>query len=755
MARAIGLLQPGGRDIGLLQQSGAGGEQTIVPGSIGPGSSLGEPTLVAPQSITPAGIASTASLGAPTLIGSPQDIVPAGIASGVALGEPRLANTLTIRPGGIDSTAALGEPELTGGPRVIFPGSIGPGSKLGAPALIGGETGLQSFVAGANRTRWMRRGTMTIRSQTRGRWSGYVEYHNTPNGYPHHVDTDLEWIRPAVGMPVIFVEFGRNIFRGCISEVEVERLSGSNVLTYKCHLLDKSARCDSRLTRRVYLPTEDAADVVRDIVQLSLNGEGIVLDGAFPALLGAIGAPIQAFSTVTQAFDQIAAITGMPWFIDLNQTLYFVDPTLAEDAPFSISETSENWVEESLTLRETLTDYRNVQVVQSNRRIEPGDGEGTSGSRTETYTLLDAGGGIGYQEEARNRQGFPLPDGYIALQFPILQVTSVTVNDSPVDAYDISDPAWEAFINESGFLEQAFFYQRNTDFIAPVLSLSPGDVIVVTYVPSNNTAVNSATDPLTVTASTNPLPGEQGGTCGSGIYEHVEQVNDITTENEALAIASKLIEKFSVVPKIIQFSTTSAGLEVGHKINVNVPRNLIEDEDFFITSISGRSKDGTDLGALSTFEYRITAENISDRGNTLKFWERFYARTRHPSPFDSTIPTTIVLGPGSALQEGVSFTNPGRLNVSGILVKIVALFNDPPEDQDLIIDILINGASILDTAKIRIPAGDSSQLEFENFAAPVIQGYVGDRVDVTASYEVTGSDPVAARNGTVYLLWTA
>lgn len=788
MAWDLGALQTGSMSLGALQAEEAepqeitpdsigpvatlgapalslsSGNQTITPTSIGPVATLGSPELLGPQVLTPTGIGPLATLGEPTLSGAPVSISPVGIAAGTTLGEPRLANVISISPDSRASTLALGEPELLGQDRFLFPEGLGPTARLGPPTLQGGETGLQVFIAGVDRSRWLRRGTAsnasppTVRSQTRGRWTASVEFHNVPGGHPHHIDTSLEWIRPKVGMTFLLKEFGRTVFRGCLSQIESERLPGSpHVLIYRCDAKDKSYICDHRIVRRVFAAEEDAADVVLEILGEFLNGEGIALDPEFPASLGALGTPLNANITVTQAFDAISAATGRPWFIDLNQVLYFADPTVAEAAPFSVTESSGTWIDGSIRVRETLTDYRNVQIVVSNRLLQPGDGTtGAVATRVESYTLLDAGGGVGYQEEARAYSDFPLPDGYILVTQPIGSVLEVKINGVAKPVYLITDPAWEAFINESGFLVQAFFWTNpGTRFIAPVLALSAGDVIQVTYTPQVATASQQSGDPLEVTASSTPLPGEQDGTCGSGIFEHVHQVNDVETEDEADALATKLLEKFSVVPVEVRFQTDRTGLQVGQKLTFNVPRHWPDALSLFITGLSGRSPDGTDLGNLSSFRYDVTADNIGDRGNWVKFWEDFYGRTRHPRPLEATDRTIIVLGPGTAIVEAINFTNPGILGITGRLVKIEARFEDPPEDQDLIIDVKLNGASVMDSENIRIPAGSTATLEFTNFASPVIQGYEGDIITISTEYSVTGADPVAARNGTLVLHWSA
>lgn len=734
--------------------------QTTEPGSIPSTESWGDVNVAGP--VNPDSIPSAESWGSPTI--NAQQSVDAGtIASGESWGSPRVANVKTLRPDSIPSAESWGSPKLTGVLRPIIAGSILSGESWGAPTIIGGLESLQIFVGGYDRTRWLKRGTATMQSQSLGRWTGECTFLNTPSGDPRLVDTVLDWT-PLRGQTVLIKEFGDTIFRGCIKNEKISRELDTDLLLTDCILGDKSSICDRRVIRKSYpdvsqgLQQWDIADVIRDIVANFLDGEGITLDPALPDSLGDLTSPLSPFITVTQAFDNIYNMSGLNWFIDKNQTLFFLDSGDAAAAPFSVTETSRNW--RSLVATISDDDYRNRQFVVSNSKIIPADNGGVGGvpSKTESYTMIDSGTGDPVIPDHTGLQNLTTPPGYVYVNFSISSVVSIKVNGAAKTVYamedltsDIlfgADQSWWTFFRSGA---------ANTSFIEGRSYPAPGDVIEVEYIPPSDAAAAgvSTDDVLSIEAPFDPPLGEQFGTCGSGRYDAVEQVNDINTAEGIESVAAGLLDRSGVIPKQVDFETDVPGLQVGQLLQVNVPRQQLNDGagplGMFITQLNGASNpDGEDLGHRSSFRWQVTAMNLPDVGNWIKTWERLWRRTQHPVPIDRPVAATIVLGQGAPLLAG-AVLNPYPLVETGQLAEVVGIFASPPQDQDLVLDLLINGVSILDSAKFVVPAGTTTLVSLTTFANVAVWLRKNDILTVRVSYRITGPNPVAARSGVVSL----
>lgn len=752
----------------------------ILAASIGTQESWGTPNVAGP--CNPDSILTAESWGTPVL-NVEQDVTPTSIATAESWGSPRVSNVETVSPATITSEEAWGSPVLSQSVRPIFAASILSSESWGAPDVGGGTATLQVFVGNYDRSRWqLRPGGINLTQRTLGRWTGTAIFQNCPVRDADGVldmtalDTVNEFV-PAFGMTVLIKEFGRTLFRGCIREVEAKRHPGTNLCVYTCQLADKGTLCERRVVTKYYPAASepdavqwDMADVIRDIVTNFLNGEGIDVDPDLPATLGLLSAPIQQYITVAQAFDQLRDLLGYAgWFIDLTQTLVFTEVTGVEDAPFELLETELRWRE--LSVRVTDQDYRNRQYVMSNRKLIPGD-DGVP-SNAETYELLrwgdrpnaaiqpsiydDEGG---YQRRVFD-EGFP-PYFYFT-EFGIDRIISAKLNGVEVTVLKSDEMTFEQWDEFRSGTERVWAYDGNGSSLVIFPSLfsdphtplnSPGDIIEITYLPSSASSQTGTaqSDVFSVEEPIEPLPGEKFGTCGSGRYEHVEQVNDVFTREAGQALAAGLLARSGGIPKIVSFETDVPGFQVGQRIYANIPRNLLSDEEMFVTELEGTSLEGTDLGQQSSFRWRISASNRPDVGSWLKTWQRLWRRTQHPTPLPRIAPTTIILGSGRSLRSGEEM-NPGKIDETGQLVDVVAVFLDPPEDQDLVIDVRLDGVSIFSSAKLVIPAGETGDVRPEALAQTPLYAFKDQTVTVNISYRVTGANPVAARNGSVKLRW--
>lgn len=786
----IGAYQQGGPDIGALQSQFAGPqtidpdsiltaeswgsalvgfEQTISPGSILSGESWSSDTLISrEQEIFPGFIPSAESWGTPIVAGPvnpdsiesaeswgtptlnvEQAVSPGTIASTESWGSVDVALVETVSPDSILSAESWGTAVLSIVNRPVFPDSIPSAEDWGDVEVNGGTLALQVFVGNYDRTRWHHRGTLRVRSQTRGRWSGSIQFQNVPDGHMELLDTDDDW-HPLRGQTILIKEFQEILFRGCIRSIVASRPMSTNFVLYDCVLADKGSICDHRVVTRSYPGSADGGEVwtiaamVNDVIANYLNNEGISLGSDLTAE-GNLDVATPSMVSVTQIFDLVTTLTGLEWFVDHLQKLRFVEPDSAGLCPFEITETSNNW--RNLRVEETDVDFRTHQYVVSNRRISPT--VGATPSIVESYTLEDYGTGhvgypdnMGYQRKAVEQYGFP--PYTIFVNFPIQTVLSVTVNSVDVPFADYADAV-------EGDLFGTWFYQAGAAYIDASPYNDPGDVVEITYTPwSAIPATVADTDLFVISVPPGAPAGEQFGTCGSGRYDRVEQVNDVSTREGMNAIAEGLRSMLGVIPRNATVEVDMLGAEVGQRIYGDVPRQLWPDEHMFITGIEWTEESsGMDLGQGTMGRTVITATNRPGVGNWIKRWERLYRLTQHPQPLVRIQPLTAHFT--GTVRAGNNITTPGKVPETGQLVRIIAKFKDAPVDQDLVLTILRNGVSILTSAKLVIPEGETGDVVLEEFAEAFLYLAKDDTITVNASYNILGPSPVGAKQGTVQL----
>lgn len=720
------------------------------------------------------GIPSPAAVGVPTL-NQETDLVAIGIPSPAAMGVPIIYHAQSIIAEGIPSPAAMGTPTVSGGPQRIQARGIESKAQMGMPSIspislgvqlwIGGvkvcDSGIPGFpslislegTANSGLSATSTPQPLQITSQTIGRWTAIFDFY----------DPD-QTAFPEVDQTFLAIENGVRIVGGGISAVTVDRYEGGTVKQcFHCTAQDWSAILDRRTVKNAtYAAGSDIAGIVLDIynnVLLNPN-EGITANSVPP-----IGGPLGVTDTtevfqmvsVTQAYNQLAIDTGCIWWVDAFADLHFVDYTETPTCPFSITSNSGNW--RALTATGTLLGYGNIVIATSNltavpgiaqqqsQGLSPGDPGYGAPVVTETYTLPQAAAA------ARD-----LYIGSLVTQFPMAQITRLLLNGS-----DITDAVYSGL---SGFdFEQVYWYfpgfnllyPPNTANAAPVFPAPPntapypiaGDVLEISYIPiaqAQSSVIALGGGPL--------IPSTPGlaGTWGSGTFEIVAQVKNINVQGDLVAIANAKLAQSDVVPIQLQFETDEPGAVVGQAMPVAIPESYLPNTlKFTITYIQMTLQPGV-LEYGSQFRTVIQATTGQDLGNSTTWQERLVARTENPLPIQQFGAVTFTLAPGGSLEAGPLITGPEWLESGGPLVSVWAGFTTPPTDQNVTIDVLDNGVSIL-AAPIIIPAGSTAQV-FGVLASTGLAVALGDLLTVNIAYQVTGLAPTPAGNGTVQVRWS-
>lgn len=551
-------------------------------------------------------------------------------------------------------------------------------------------------------------------------------------------------------------------------------MSTDRTIKYYCTALDKSAILNRRVVKKNYEVGQDAADVVRDIAANFLNGEGLNTDGV-PTSLGTLGSTLVLnLVTVANAFDQIYNLIAAQWWVDsTTSTIYFRPLSEAPTAPIEITETSQNW--RDLVVESTLEDYRNKQYVRTNLNILPGSsgspGEVEAPRRTETYTVP---------------QAFALSAGLLLgaakLDFSILRIVSIKMTRTGVFT-DKDQPVYNAIDAGLNYnLDPVWWYTPDSPYVTPpgngsgapspfpdppVLADMPqvGDVVTIEYIPSNYTATVQSQSPLSPSPGEGIFtpPGTDLGTCGSGVYEAVDQVTDIQYEDDLNAVAAGILQRSGGVPAKILLSTDHPGVMPGQKIPVYLPRMFLEQSGgptfLYVIEVSG-GQEANNLGSNvqnpgpdASFRWQVVASNRRDYGDYIKFMQRFLKRTDLPLPIVQYEEATFILSPGGSVSSGTNLTNNYIVGRSGRLVECLISTPTPPTDQNLRIDITANGVSIFDGVQAVLPDGETELVRATNFAQDPLYLTKDDILNIGASYQILGVSPTAAGNVTVKLRW--
>lgn len=549
-----------------------------------------------------------------------------------------------------------------------------------------------------------------------------------------------------LGQTVLIMEGRYRYFAGCVSEIALDLFEGPGfpyMVVWHVQANDKAGIFDHRVVLTQTIPAgTDGADAIRDLFNSTvacnppLSAEGITLNNV-PASLGALTSDIVInLWTVSKVLDTICDQLDCTWFVDTTNDLHVQAADDLVTAPFSISTLSNNF--RKAQMKSTLLEYRTKQYALSDQNIVPSaTSQGPSGiATTETWTL---------PQQAAEDRGFLF--GSVITNFMMLQVTSLKVNGVAQPIHLGTElinfrHSWWYFPN-TPYLIPPNAANTNPFPLPPVLSPDPiaGDVIEISYIAPQQQARVQTGDPLEPAT----------GTCGSGVYEAVEQVKGITDQTDLDNIAAAILARRGGIPKTLSFETDKPGLQVGMSLPVDIPRLDLASTSLVITSMDGTAQEGK-LEYGSVFRWKVQASNIPDLGNPDKWVERLVRRTENGTPISRYEEATFILAPGGAsLTTGVVDSNDYIIKNTGrVFLMYASASNNPPQDQDLQIEILSQQQGII--GQVTIPAGSTALAQQTVFVQPdPFYLYKDDVLTASVAYVVTGADPVNASNVTLGL----
>jgi hypothetical protein len=648
--------------------------------------------------------------------------------------------------------------------------AIPTGESWPIPVIQGGDGGLRVFLGGVDLTSLavtsafspQGAGTnalaSTIVSQAIGRATLTIDYVDiggllVPGEFPN--------AQELCGVTIKVVEAGLTLFAGCIDTVGVDRempFSTPACITYHITALDKTSICDHRVVTGYVFPAgSDIAQDVLYVVANFLNGEGITTQGVpTDGSLGDLDSATSGqYETVRQMFDELATDAGCVWWIDQYGVLYFQPVTSLPVAPWGLDETQPDapfrnslgtpMVQNSVSGGSQTSGFRNKEYVVSNLNTVPGSNPAGGGGTTPTGTVET----ITFTEGEPGVWDDPPGTPYgILSSLPIGNIQSLTVNGVTQTVYELSSYAGQTSSGAGDFL---WAYLAGGTQVGPTFGPIPsGAAIVITYTPGNGSnpasvVVGSASNPLTPT-------GPTFGHCGSGVFEVIDQVKNVSSIADLNALAQSFLNRSGAIPQILTFETDKPGLFVGQGLSVYLPSLGIPGTGstpvtFVISQISGTAQDWY-LAYGSFYRWTVTAINNYDPANWITYYSRMIAQSENALPVLQAKSYSWALGNGSNVAAGTGLTNPLQVQSTGLLVTVAIAAQVPPVNQNLQVQLFADGLLF---ATIILGAGATPNV-FVTQTIPAASGiylYTGQVLTISATYLPTGGTPAKAQGVTV------
>lgn len=298
--------------------------------------------------------------------------------------------------------------------------------------------------------------------------------------------------------------------------------------------------------KRQYRVTASGAgtvNVVIDDVRLVQASTYFSQVGVTDADTPVLGSAKFNYEQVSDAIKQIADAVGNDWYIDPDRVLYFYQAsTLA--APFSLTDSSQNFVWDSLSTSDDLSTIKNQVYVRG------GEYQGSS----TTYDQTADGNAINFRSPYK------------------LKAIAVSVGgvSRTVGIDNIDDPA--------SFYCLYNFNEKNLKFPSA-------------NKPANGTLVSMTGNPMIPVIVKR---GDATSIAAHGIFEHVIIDKSITTLQGARDRAASELRNYRDTLVEGGFKTDTPGLRAGQTITITIASRAI-DETFIIQTVNYTMKSPTEM----------------------------------------------------------------------------------------------------------------------------------------------------------------
>lgn len=181
--------------------------------------------------------------------------------------------------------------------------------------------------------------------------------------------------RPEVNKEVILTHNGTKVFGGVTVVVNVR--TERKIVYYEVECKDYSQYLNRKLVTERY-EDQTVAYIINDLLNLYAS------DFTDNNVVGTLTIKSVAFNRITvgEAIKKLAAITNYSWYVDYDKDIHFF-PKAEEVAPFALSDSSGNYVFDSLQIQEDISQIKNSILVEGgdvtsdSTRTKTHDGDGS------------------------------------------------------------------------------------------------------------------------------------------------------------------------------------------------------------------------------------------------------------------------------------------------------------------------------------------------------------------------------------------
>lgn len=358
---------------------------------------------------------------------------------------------------------------------------------------------------------------------------------------------------PEVDDEIALYDGATKIFGGVVVEKN-DKVVGGVLTGYEFQCKDYSQYLDRQLVTKNYTDTA-AHEVVIDIIDTFTSGfTTTAVVSSSPKLHSAKF----SYEQVTRCLTQIADQIGFDWYVDYNKVIHFFDAESVA-APFSLTDTSDNFDYKSFQQNASILQLRNSVYVRGSEYKKP----------ISSADALDVYIADGTQKV------FPMAFQYDDLSVTkngVLQIIGSDQQDDP-SGVDVLYNFKEKFLRFETAPTAGTLIRAYGNAFIPIIAKVRDNTSIATY----------------------------------GEYQAAVIDKSITSVGEAQSRAKAELRKFSSTVHEASFTTKTSGLQVGMSLNVNIVSRGIN-RTFKINRIQAKA---TKNNVLEYTVYLIASGQVS------------------------------------------------------------------------------------------------------------------------------------------------
>lgn len=355
---------------------------------------------------------------------------------------------------------------------------------------------------------------------------------------------------PVIGDDVTVFDGSTKIFGGTVTGITEESLSNPAGVVYSIEVTDYTFQLDSKLVSKSYT-NQTVQQIIQDLVSTFASGfttTNVVCSFSVSKIV---------FNqiSISTCIKRLADVVRYDWYVDESKDVHFF-AKYTNTAPYNLTDTSGNYVNESLQRRVDGTQIANVVKVRG--------GEYDGATYTDKITV-----------NGSNSKSFKLPYKFSGLTIKVNNV-SKTVGVDFVDDFTTKDVLYN-------YEERTFRFNSN---------LADGDVIEFSGNPKT---------PVLAIAS------DAASISRYGAKEKIIRDNTIEDLNVARKRAQAEIQAYKDELSYSSFQTYASGLKAGMVINLNSSKRGCN-VDFIIRRILFRAR------SMTEFVYDVDLVTTKEQG---------------------------------------------------------------------------------------------------------------------------------------------